>query len=309
MQTKKIGSLEVSAVGLGCNNFGMRIDEAASAGVLHAALDHGITCIDTADVYGGTNSETWIGAHLDKRRDEAVIVTKFGSALGPDQPGGARPDYVREAAEASLRRLQTDRIDLYLLHRPDPNTPIRDTLSAMNELVSEGKVREIGCSNFSAQQLREADAAVVEGAARFITVQNHYNLLRRRDDAEVVPACEELGIGYMPYFPLASGMLTGKYHRGETAPAGTRLGWMGDSASGLLTDRNFEFVEQLSAWAEARGHSVGELAIAWLASQPAFNSVIAGATRPEQVAENAKAGEWVLAADEVAEVGRITADR
>ena len=307
MQTKTIGSLEVSAVGLGCNNFGMRIDEVASANVLHAALDQGIRCLDTADVYGATMSETWIGAHLGKDRDEAVIVTKFGSPLGADQPGGASSDYVRQAAEASLRRLKTDRIDLYLLHRPDPDTSIADTLAAMDELVSQGKVREIGCSNFSADQLREADSAVQQGAARFVTVQNHYNLIRRRDDGDVIPVCQELGIGYMPYFPLASGMLTGKYRRGETPPDQTRLSWMGDRAAGLLADSNFDAVEQLSAWAEARGHSVAELAIAWLASQSVFNCVIAGATRPEQVAENARAGDWVLADDEVAEVGSITA--
>jgi aryl-alcohol dehydrogenase-like predicted oxidoreductase len=307
MLTKKIGSLEVSAVGLGCNNFGMRIDEDASAQVLRAALDHGIGCIDTADVYGGTNSETWIGAHLGKHRDEVVIVTKFGAPLGPDEPGGASPGYVRQAAEASLRRLNTDRIDLYLLHRPDPDTAIADTLVALDELVSQGKVREIGCSNFSAEQLREADSAVREGAARFVTVQNHYNLLRRKDDADVIPVCEELGIGYMPYFPLASGLLTGKYHRGEAPPQGTRLGSLGDRAAGLLADRNFDVVERLTAWAEERGHSTVELAIAWLAAQPAFNSVIAGATRPEQVVANAKAGDWILTPDEVAEVGEITA--
>jgi aryl-alcohol dehydrogenase-like predicted oxidoreductase len=177
----------------------------------------------------------------------------------------------------------------------------------MDELVSQGKVREIGCSNFSAQQLREADTAVRDGAARFVTVQNHYNLLRRKDDADVIPLCEELGIGYMPYFPLASGVLTGKYHRGEPPPEGTRLGSLGDRAAGLLADRNFDVVERLSAWAEERGHSTVELAIAWLAAQPTFNSVIAGATRPEQVAENAKAGDWILTADELAEVGEITA--
>jgi len=306
VETRTIGSLTVSVVGVGCNNFGGRIGRDETAAVVNAALDSGITLFDTADVYGGAKSESYLGASLGSRRDEVVVATKFGAPYEGHE-GGASSAYIRTAVEDSLSRLGTDRIDLYQLHVPDQKTPLPETLGTLGELVAEGKVREIGCSNFSADQLREADSAVRQGAARFVTVQNHYNLIRRRDDGDVIPVCQELGIGYMPYFPLASGMLTGKYRRGETPPDQTRLSWMGDRAAGLLADSNFDAVEQLSAWAEARGHSVAELAIAWLASQSVFNCVIAGATRPEQVAENARAGDWVLADDEVAEVGSITA--
>ncbi|HEX7008393.1 MAG TPA: aldo/keto reductase, partial [Phycisphaeraceae bacterium] len=208
MQTRRIGSLEVSVVGLGCNNFGRRLDADATAQVVHAALDAGITFFDTADIYGGTLSETYLGKALDKRRDEVVIATKFGMEVDP-QRKGAHPRYVRQAVEDSLRRLGTDYIDLYQLHTPDPEVPIADTLGVLDELVKSGKVREIGCSNFSAQQLEEAQAAVRPGAARFVSVQNEYSLLHREPEQAVLPACERLGLAFIPYFPLANGLLTG----------------------------------------------------------------------------------------------------
>jgi aryl-alcohol dehydrogenase-like predicted oxidoreductase len=211
---------------------------------------------------------------------------------------------VRTAVERSLTRLGTDRIDLYQLHRPDPDTPIADTLGALDELVRQGKVREIGCSNFSAAQLREAEAAAA-GGARFVTVQNAWNLLQREDEADAVPEAERLGIGYLPYYPLASGMLSGKYTRGEPPPPGTRLVHFGERGGAMLSDRNFDIVEAATEWAAERGHSVLELAIAWLAAKPVVASVIAGATRPEQVRANATAGAWVLTPDEVAEVDAL----
>jgi aryl-alcohol dehydrogenase-like predicted oxidoreductase len=229
--------------------------------------------------------------------------------VGPDGKGGAAPDYVRQAAERSLTRLGTDRIDLYQLHRPDPSTPIGDTLAALDELVRAGKVLEIGCSNFSAAQLAEAEAAVAGGAARFVSVQNQYNLLQRDDEAEAIPACERSGLAYLPFFPLASGLLTGKYTRGEAPPEGTRLQRWGDRASGLLSDANFDLVDRLSAWAAERDHTILDLAIAWLAAKPVVASVIAGATRPEQVRANVAAVAWQLSADEVSEVDALAAGR
>jgi aryl-alcohol dehydrogenase-like predicted oxidoreductase len=303
MERRTIGSLEVSMVGLGCNNFGRRVDAAGTKAVVDATLDAGINFFDTADVYG--ESEDFLGAALAGRRDEAVIATKFGSPMGEGAPGGAAPDYVRSAAERSLRRLGVDCIDLYQLHRPDADTPIGDTLAALDELVQAGKVREIGCSNFSAAQLREADGAVRDGAARFVTVQNHYNLLHRDDEAEVLPTGEELGLAYLPFFPLASGMLSGKYHRGEDPPEGTRLGGNPRFRGSLLSDETFDKVEPLEAWASARGHSLLELAVAWLAAKPTVASVIAGATKPEQVRANAAAATWVLTPSEVAEVDAL----
>jgi aryl-alcohol dehydrogenase-like predicted oxidoreductase len=217
MDTRRIGSLAVSVVGLGCNNFGMRIDEADSARVVHAALDAGITFFDTADIYGSTQSEVFLGRALAGRRDAAVIATKFGMKVDAGREG-ARPDYVRRAADDSLRRLGTDHIDLYQLHRPDPAVPIADTLGALEDLVRAGKVREIGCSNFSAEQLRDARAACEPGAAQFVSVQNELSLLHREAEREVLPECGRLGLKFLPYFPLASGLLTGKYRRGEPAP-------------------------------------------------------------------------------------------
>jgi aryl-alcohol dehydrogenase-like predicted oxidoreductase len=305
MEQRTIGSLSVTVVGLGTNNFGMGMAAEAVPGVVDAALEAGIDFFDTSDSYG--ESEERLGKALGSRRDEVLIATKFGSPVrGEDGTGGARPEYVHRAVDASLKRLGTDRIDLYQLHRPDPSTPIAETLGALAEVVRAGKVREIGCSNFNAEQLREAHAAAGDGP-RFVSVQNHLNLLNRADEADALPVCEELGIAYLPYFPLASGVLTGKYRRGEQPPAGTRLERWGEHGARLLDDATFDTVDALTAWASAHGHSLLDLAIAWLAAKPAVASVIAGATRPEQVAANASAGSWLLSPDEVAEVDALVA--
>src|SRR4051812_23297474 len=245
MHTRRIGSLTVSVVGLGCNNFGMTIDEKQSAEVVHAALDAGITFFDTADMYGSTNSEGFLGKALGKRRHEAIVATKFGLNAGADFPGGAKPEYVKRACEASLTRLNIDRIDLYQLHKPDPSVPIADTLAAMNDLVQAGKVREIGCSNFSVPQLREAEAAVKAGAAKFVSVQNEYSLLHREPEQDVLPECARTGLAFLPYFPLANGLLTGKYVKGVAPPKGSRM-QMSWAASGL-TEKNFAIVDALRA--------------------------------------------------------------
>ena len=303
MDMRQIGTLEVSLAGLGTNNFGfgMRGDEVPP--VVDAALESGINFFDTADSY--LESEERLGQALGRHRDEVVVATKFGSPVGENGTGGAAPRYVREAVERSLQRLGTDRIDLYQLHRPDPETPIADTLGVLDELVHEGKVREIGCSNFSAAQLGEADAAVVPGGSRFASVQNHFNLLNRKDEQEVLPECRHLGLAYLPYFPLASGLLTGKYSRGEAPPPGTRLQRWGDRAAGELSDENFDVVEALNAWAAERGHTLLDLAFAWLAAKPVVASVIAGATKAEQVRANVAAGAWRLSPEEVAEVDAL----
>jgi aryl-alcohol dehydrogenase-like predicted oxidoreductase len=302
MDTRRIGSLEVSVIGLGTNNFGFFMEEAAVPPVVDAALEAGITFFDTADSY--LDSEARLAKSLGRRRDEVVLATKFGSPVDGGT-GGAAPDYVRSAVERSLGQLGTDRIDLYQLHRPDPETPIADTLGVLDDLVREGKVREIGCSNFSADQLREAEAAAQPGAAHFVTVQNQWSLVHREDEADAVAACEALGIGYLPYYPLASGLLSGKYTRGEGPPAGTRLVHFGADGGGVLADRNFDIVDALTVWAADHGHSVLELALAWLAAKSVVASVLAGATKPEQVRANAAAGAWVLTADEVAEVDAL----
>lgn len=303
MQTRRIGSLEVSVVGLGCNNFGGRLDAARTAEVVHAALDAGVTFFDTADLYGGTRSEELLGRALAGRRDRVVVATKFGHRVD-DQRQGAKPDYVRRACEDSLRRLGTDRIDLYQLHRPDPETPIADTLGALDGLVKAGKVREIGCSNFSAAQLREAEAAVRPGAARFVSVQNEYSLLHRDPERDVLAACERSSLAFVPYFPLASGLLTGKYRRGQPPPAGARLapgGW----AASSLTDENLAKAEALAAFAASRGRTLLELAFSWLLARGAVASVIAGATSPDQVRSNAAAAGWQLTKDDLAAIDRI----
>lgn len=303
---RRIGSLEVSVIGLGCNNFGGRIDAHQTAQVVSAALDAGITFFDTADIYGGTRSEKLLGRALGKHRDEVVVATKFGMPVDAEHQG-AKPAYVRSALEASLRRLGTDHVDLYQLHQPDPETPIADTLAALDELVRAGKVREIGCSNFSAAQIREAQVAVREGAARFVSVQNEYSLLKREPELEVLPECERLGLAFIPYFPLSSGVLSGKYHRGEPPSAGTRLaGVPTGGAHSLLSDETLSVVEALEAYAARNSHSVLELAIAWLVTNPTVASVIAGATAPAQVRANAKAISWVLTAAQMDEVDAIT---
>ena len=296
-QRRKIGSLEVSLTGLGCNNFGWRINEAHSRRVVDAALDSGINFFDTADLYDTGNSEEYLGRALAGRRLEVVIATKFGMKLDETRHG-ARPEYVRRAAEDSLRRLGTDYIDLYQIHQPDPNTPIADTLGALHELEHAGKVRELGCSNFSAAQIREA-------GGRFVSVQNQYSLFHREPEAEVLPECSRLGLAFLPYFPLASGLLTGKYRKGQPLPKGSR----GDAGWGpkVFTDENLDKVERLIQFAEGRGHSLLELAFSWLAAQPAVASVIAGATSPEQVKANATAALWKLSPEELREIDTLVA--
>jgi aryl-alcohol dehydrogenase-like predicted oxidoreductase len=284
--------LRVSRVGLGCNNFGGRLDLEATRAVVEAALEAGVTFFDTAESYGnGGGSEHQLGEILERRRDQVVLATKFAWQPGD---GRAAPAAIRRSIEGSLERLRTDHVDLYYLHRPDPDIPIGDTLGALDELIRAGKVRAIGCSNFSADQLAEADRVARErGAARFTVLQNHYNLLRRDDDQEVLSLCLELGVSYIPYFPLASGLLTGKYRRGRPAPEGTRL------AGRQIDDEQFDRIDVLAAFAEERGHTVHELAIAALASTPGIGSVIAGATKPEQVRSNAAAASWRLTEDDL----------
>jgi aryl-alcohol dehydrogenase-like predicted oxidoreductase len=302
METRRIGSLEVSLVGLGCNNFGMGLDYDRSARVIGAALGAGITFFDTADTYGSWQSEVFLGRALAGRRDSVVVATKFGMRID-DERQGAKPDYVRRAVEDSLRRLNTDRIDLYQLHQPDPTVPIADTLGALDDLVRAGRVREIGCSNFSAEQLRDARAACEPGAAQFVSVQNEYSLLHREPERDVLPECGRLGLKFLPYFPLASGLLTGKYRRGEPAPNGTRLtqSW----AARFLTDERLATVDALTAFARSRGHSMLELAMSWLATRRTIASVIAGATSPEQVEQNAAGVGWQLTESDRAEIDKI----
>ena len=291
--------LRASRIGLGCNNFGGRVDLERTRAVVDAALDVGVTFFDTAEIYGnGGDSERFLGEALAGRRQEAVIATKFGWG---QESGDGSPGCIRGAIDGSLERLRTHYVDLYYLHKPDPSTPIADTLTALDELVREGKVRAIGCSNFSAGQLAEADRVARElGTARFTVLQNEYSLLERGDDEAVLPLCRELGIAYIPYFPLASGLLTGKYRRGKPAPEGTRL------AGREIADDRFQRVEACTAFAEARGHSLHELAICALASTPGVGSIIAGATKPEQVRANAAAAEasWQLSGDELAALAK-----
>jgi aryl-alcohol dehydrogenase-like predicted oxidoreductase len=310
VQMRTIGSLEVSIAGLGCNNFGSRIDETASRSVVDAALEAGVNCFDTADLYGQGASEEHLGRALRGRRDQAVVATKFGMLPPPEGLTGGKPEWVTRAAEESLQRLGMDHIDLYWMHLPDRDTPIGDTLEALDRLIVAGKVGEIGCSNVSAAQLDEAAHAATERGVRpFITVQNEYSLLQREPEAEVLPACHRLGLSFVPYFPLASGLLTGKYARGTDPPAGTRLAqWPADRVGRLLNDERFAVVEQLTALADRHGHTLHELALSWLAANPLVASVIAGATSPEQVRANAVATTaWELDDEVRGEVDRITA--
>lgn len=293
--------LVVSVVGVGCNAFGTRIDEERTVSVVRAALDAGVTLFDTADVYGNGNSEELLGRALGSRRDEVVVATKFGMDLsGADRLGGhGTRAYVRQAVEASLRRLGTDRIDLYQLHRPDPLTPIEETLGALSELVHEGKVRFIGSSNLAAWQVVDADwVSRTAGLERFVSAQNEYSLYNRLAEDELVPACEAVGAGLLPYFPLAYGLLTGKYRRGEAAPEGSRLAGSGQASR--LEGANWDRIEALEAFAAERGVSMLTLAIGGLAAQPAVSSVISGVTRPEQVAANVEAAAWEPSAADLA---------
>ncbi len=307
MESRKIGSLEVSVVGLGTNNFGMGMAASEVDQVVGAALGEGVNFFDTSDSYG--DSEERLGRALGAHRDDVILATKFGSPVaGQEDTGGAKPDYVRRALDASLRRLGTDRIDLYQIHRPDETTPIGDTLAALDEAVKAGKVREIGCSNFSAAQLREAHESAGNGA-HFVSVQNHYSLLYRADEAEVLPVCRELGLAYLPYFPLESGLLTGKYRKGDEPGEGTRLArWGAGWASRLLSEENLDKVEALTVYANKHDHSILELAFAWLLADPLISSVIAGATKIDQVKSNVAASSWILSPEEVAEVNALLGD-
>ncbi len=299
MRTRSLGEggPEVSVVGLGTNNFGRRCDYEQTLAVIDAALETGVTLFDTADIYGQGRSEEFIGRALEGRRDRVLIATKFGSRMDerPEERRG-NPDYIRWAVEGSLRRLRTDVIDVYQMHEPDPLTPIEETLGELNDLVHDGKVRWIGSSNFDADQI-EAAEELARGAGfhRFVSVQNEYSLVEREAEEEVLPACESLGIGFLPYFPLASGLLTGKYRRGEQATEG-RL------AGREIPDGQWDRVEALQRFADERGISLLEVAIGGLLAMPAVASVIAGATKPEQVRANAAAGSWQPGAQDVEEL-------
>ncbi|MEY2453722.1 MAG: hypothetical protein QOD92_3296 [Acidimicrobiaceae bacterium] len=309
METRPIGSLSVSVVGIGCNNFGGRIDAAATQAVVDAAIDEGINLFDTADVYGGVKSEELLGKALGSRRDDVVIATKYGMGDGTKLPAGASAASVAAAVEGSLRRLGTDRIDLYQLHAPDDKTPIDETLEAMDQLVRDGKVIEIGCSNFDGPRLDDAESAAQKhGTARFVSVQNELSLLRRRYEADLLAAAQRHDLAILPYFPLASGMLTGKYHRGEAPPVGTRLANL-SADDRAFSDKRFDVIEALDAYARERGHTLLELAMSWLVSLPNLASVIAGATKPEQVKANAAAVAWKLTDDERNEIDAIAPAR
>jgi aryl-alcohol dehydrogenase-like predicted oxidoreductase len=295
--------IDVSVVGLGCNNFGRRVDLAGTRAVVDAAIAEGVTFLDTADIYGGSGaSEKLLGEVLQGRRDKVILATKFGMDMGDGKgPRGSR-DYIRQAVEASLGRLRTDVIDFYWYHQPDGVTPVGETLEALHELVGEGKVRGIGASNFSARQLEEADAFAGEhGVTRFSAVQNQYSLLVRDAEREVLPVCERLGIGFVPFFPLASGLLTGKYRRGEPGPEGARL----SGRDHIATEEQFELIDALQNYADERGLSLIEVAIGALLARDAVSSVIAGATKPEQVAANVAAGQWRPGAEVLARVDDI----
>jgi aryl-alcohol dehydrogenase-like predicted oxidoreductase len=311
MEYRQLGDsgLTVSVVGLGCNNFGRRLDATRTDVVVNAAVDAGITLFDTADVYQGEHgfSEELLGKALGGRRDEVVIATKFGGDMhgvnGPDWGARASRRYIRKAVESSLQRLGTDWIDLYQLHFPDQVTPIEETLAALSELVAEGKVRYIGSSQFAGWQVVDADwAARTAGLEHFISAQNRYSLLEREIEDELVPACEHLGVGVLPFFPLSSGLLTGKYKRGEEAPAGTRLAGQPDR----LAEADFDKIEALETFAAERDLSMIDVAIGGLAAQPAVASVIAGATTPEQIAQNVAAGLWDPTAADLAALDELT---
>jgi len=301
--------LKVSLLGLGCNNFGGRADLETTRKLIHRAMDLGISFFDTADVYSNGASEEYMGRVLGERRKDVVLATKFGATMGgpPETPAGASRRYVMSAVEASLRRLQTDWIDLYQLHWPDPATPIEETLRTLDDLVRQGKVRYIGCTNLAAWQTVEAQWTSRHlGLHCFVSCQNEYNLLNRSVEREILPAAQAHGLGFLPYFPLASGLLTGKYRRNAPMPEGARLTYVQVLANRFLTEANWSKAEELAGFAQARSHSPVELAIAWLAAQPAVSSVIAGATRPEQLEANVRALEWSLSAEELADIDRLT---
>jgi aryl-alcohol dehydrogenase-like predicted oxidoreductase len=310
MEYKPLGKsgMQVSVTGLGCNNFGMRIDEEQTKVVVDKAIELGVTLFDTANIYGGTKSEEFLGKALGDRRKNIVLATKFGVTIGqgPLNGGGSRR-HVIQACEDSLRRLQTDYIDLYQYHFRDPKTPVEETLDALNDLVHAGKVRYIGSSNVSGWMVTDDDwTARSHHLTPFVSAQNEYSLLNRDVEKEVVAACKKFGLGLLPYFPLASGLLTGKYQRGEKPPADSRLAAWGPRGEKMLSDRNFDIVDKLEAFAKERGKTLLDLAFSWLASHDYVPSVIAGATRPEQVEANAKAAEWHLTPEEMAEVDKLS---
>jgi aryl-alcohol dehydrogenase-like predicted oxidoreductase len=294
---------EVSVVGLGCNNFGGRVDLDGTRAVVEAALDAGVTLFDTADIYGNKGgSESFLGEVLEGRRDRVVLATKFGGDMGDGTAARGSPEYIRKAIDASLQRLRTDYVDLYQYHTPDNFTPFAETFGALDELVREGKVRYVGHSNLSAEQVEEVDRLAREhGWARPVSAQNRYSLLHRDPEADLLPVCERLGLGVLPYFPLASGLLTGKYKRGQPPPEGTRL----SKRDEVFTDETFDRLEALEAYADARSISLLDVAIGGLLAQPALGSVISGATKPEQVRANAAAGEWQPSNDDLAELDAL----
>ncbi|WNJ90454.1 aldo/keto reductase [Bosea sp. 685] len=311
MLTRNLGrsGLRVSLVGLGCNNFGGRIDDEAARKVVDAAIEHGITLFDTADVYGARGgSETVLGQLLGPRRKDIVLASKFGMDMNDagTMKGGSRR-YIMSAVEASLKRLKTDWLDLYQFHRADPLTPIDETLRALEDLIRQGKVRYIGCSNMPAWQMANAEWTARDlGINGFASCQDEYSLLVRGAEKDLIPAARHFGMGLLPYFPLANGLLTGKYKRNAPMPEGARMTRESQRANEVLTDVNWEKTEKLTAFCEARGKTLVELAFSWLAAQPVVSSVIAGATKPEQIAANVKAAEWALTAEELAEIDTIT---
>lgn len=304
MEHRRIGELQVSSVGLGCNNFGWRLDERGVRRVIAAALDEGITFFDTADIYGGGVSEELLGRALGRRRDEVIIATKYG--LG--SPPGASAASIIESVNASLDRLGTDRIDLYQQHAPDFDVPVEESLGALDSLLRAGKVRVAGCSNFDGRLLDEAAAAArAAGISGFASVQNERSLLQRRGEADVLAACGRHGLAFIPYFPLASGLLTGKYRRGQAPPESSRIARLDPAArSKALNDKRFDRVDALASFAAERGHTLLELAISWQLSSPEVASVIAGATAPEQVRANCRAASWTLSRDDLSAVDAIS---
>jgi len=310
MEYRNLGrsGLKVSVIGVGTNQFGGKVDAVNVRNLIDAALGVGINLLDTANIYQAGRSETTIGEALKGRRETIIIASKFRFKMGdgPNQVGASRK-HIMDAVHASLTRLQTDYIDLYQIHGWDADTPIEETMRTLNGLVTSGKVRYIGASNFTAWQLAHANAVAAQnGWEQFVSVQPHYHLFERNIETELIPACEYFNIGILPYFPLAGGFLTGKYKRGEGAPEGSR-GEQSSYVQKYMTDDNYDRIEALTAWAEARDHSINELAHAWLAARPQISSVISGATRVEHILANAKSGDWVLTPDEVAEIDAIIA--
>jgi aryl-alcohol dehydrogenase-like predicted oxidoreductase len=309
MKFRQLGSsdLVLSEVGLGCNAFGARIDAARTTSVVSAALASGVNFFDTADIYGDHQSETFLGRALGTRRKDVIIATKFGMFIGDDRDrGGASQRWIMEAVENSLKRLGCDHIDLYQLHQPDPRIPLEETLRALDDLITQGKVRHIGCSNFSAALIEEARLTTIDcGTASFVATQSEYSLLARDAAQEILPVCEKFNLGLLPYFPLGSGLLTGKYRRGAPPPPESRLSrWLTPNPPPALS-RKIDLVERLADWAQKRGHTILELAIAWLLASRCVTSVIAGATSAEQVCANAKASRFILNSEELSELAAM----